>query len=116
MEEEKKQSQAPMKIANPTKITKIEKNEPVYENISEVQKALERDLEAQQELQNLIEKLNDQFETSSVASQHLEVSIKDMRMLKSFAQPPAMIKQVLGVAILCLSLSKKEPTWGECLK
>ena len=82
MEEEKKQSQAPMKIANPTK---IEKSEPVYENISEVQKSLERDLEAQQELQNLIEKLNDQFETSSVASQHLEVSIKDMRMLKSFA-------------------------------
>ena len=76
--EGKNQSQPTVKVAEPTKIAKIEKNEPVYESVDQVQQALERDLETQQELQTLIEKLNDQFETSSVASQNLNVNKKDL--------------------------------------
>lgn len=42
--EGKNQSQPTVKVAEPTKIAKIEKNEPVNENLEEVKKALERDL------------------------------------------------------------------------
>ena len=65
-------------------IPNSKKDKPVYENIEEVQQALERDMQTQQELQNIINKLEDQFETSSARSQQLDVDIKAVRELKAF--------------------------------
>ena len=67
-------------------------------------------------MQNIISKLEDEFETSSVASQHLEIDLKTLRELKSLANPPQMVGQVTCLAFSCVTLEKKNLAWGDCKK
>ena len=99
MEEEKKQTQQ----QEQEQIVESTLNKDIGPtNIEDIQKSLEADLNAHQELQSSVAKLNDLFETSSTASYNVEVDIKDLRELKSLNSPPKMVKYIMEVAFLCL--------------
>ena len=56
----------------------------------------------------LIDNLGTQFETSSVASQNLNVKRGDLIELKSLNNPPEAVKKVFEIGLLCLSLSNEK--------
>ena len=89
-----------------------------YKTVDEVQKAIERDIEAQQELQKIILKLEEEFETSSVRSQNLDVDLGGLRELKSLGSPPRAVCETMEVAIMCLysTNKKKKFMWKDITK